>query len=180
MIELADQRRIADLENPQPRLEVMQTLRDEMHPRLGETLLPREERRPLQEYRQPQHDDRIPVHNDSRPQHDNVHPLNDERRSFHQNRHPTQSGGQAWRGDEYMPPEHQQEREGQRLLQEDRTPQPEVRRTRRVSFADEREYFEVGSHRPQHDVQWSLTFAGPTPLSMRRACSDPPEPMFDS
>jgi hypothetical protein len=139
MIELANQMRIADLENPQPRLEDRQPLRDERHPRLEERLLPHEERRPLQQCRQPPPD--------HRPQ------FPDIRQSFHENRPPQcevryllQGEPQAWRGDEYSLPEHRQEPREERLLAEDRTPQPDSRRARRVSFADQREYFEVGHH----------------------------------
>jgi hypothetical protein len=134
MIELADQRPIADLENPQPRFEERESLRDERHSRQGEEQLPHQKRRPLQEYMQPQPDHR-PHFPDIR-QH-----FKDNRSPQREARHLLQGEPQPWRGDEYSLPEPRQERRDERLLQDDRIPHPDTRRARRVSFADEREYF---------------------------------------
>ena len=118
MVELADRRKIADLEDSrrqQPQYEDREGPRDHMqsrpedreelldrrHPRFEPHSLPYDTRRPLQEVRQPEREDRYGLHNTG-----------------------------PWRGDEYLPPDERQ--------------QPvDTRRRRRVSFADDRQYYEV-------------------------------------
>ena len=118
MVELADRRKIADLDEShrqRPRYEEREELRDHRQSRSEDReelldrrpsrfepqSLPHDTRRPLHEVRQLDRDDRSRLHNTG-----------------------------VWRGDEYLPPNERQ--------------QPvDTRRRRRVSFADDRQYYEV-------------------------------------
>ncbi|CAG5159286.1 uncharacterized protein ALTATR162_LOCUS5508 [Alternaria atra] len=121
MVELADRRKIADLDEPhqqqlrygdweeshgprQLRFDSREELQDQRQPRFEPSSLPLDMERPLQELRQPEREDRYRLH----------------------------SAG-TWRGDEY-------------LLPAERQPVEDTRRRRRVSIADERPYSEERRH----------------------------------
>jgi hypothetical protein len=132
MVELADRRKIADLDEPhrqQPRLGSRDISRDQRQPLYedrrelhGQRQSRFDNMEELQDRRQPQFEPRSLLHHMSRP-------LQEVRQPELEDRYRLNNTG-AWRGDEY-------------LLAEERQSPEHVGRRRRVSFADDRQYFDV-------------------------------------
>jgi hypothetical protein len=133
MVELADRRKIADLDEshrPPPRFDDREELQDRMQSHFAETEGSQYHRHSrfgdmeeLQDRKQPRFEPRSLPHDMGRPLQEPRQPEREDRYRLH--------NAETWRGNEYLLPE-------ERPLPED------AWRRRRVSFADERPYFEVG------------------------------------
>jgi hypothetical protein len=144
MVELADRRKIADLDEPhvqQPRYKDGEELRDRMQPRpgyRGESLHRRQSR---SEDREELLDPRLSRFEPQPLPDETRRPLQEVRQPEREDRYGLHNTG-VWRGDEYLPPDGRQ-------------PTADTRRRRRVSFADDRQYFEVRALRSD----WAYTLA---------------------
>ncbi|KAI2480973.1 hypothetical protein Ptr902_07999 [Pyrenophora tritici-repentis] len=140
MIELAERRKIADIDSVQARSGNLQNPRSERHSRNQRSPLQQEMRQHSPQLRHPRAGDmpELQTEGHSRIQRS---PLQREMRHLSQQLEDSRIGDsyhrletrQPWRGDKYLP-------------QEDRRPSPAARRRRRVSFADEQEGFREQDH----------------------------------
>ncbi|CAE7034004.1 hypothetical protein P3342_007210 [Pyrenophora teres f. teres] len=148
MIELADRRKIADLDSVQSRVGNLQEPRTERHLRNQQSPLQHELRQQPQQVRHSRVGDMQGLQTEG-------HPRTQRSPLQHEVRQLSQRLQNSRIEDSYHYPETRPPCRDEHLLQEDRRPSPAVRRRRRVSFADEQEGFRVFSRPPDSDAAYA-------------------------